>query len=82
MYNYIRNSGAVDCFAGVLRRKRGCQASVSSYNALLLHLLLQFTRNAFGLSFLLLLMVCLATTAFGFLVASCLQKVRTTHAAC
>ncbi len=36
---------------------------------------LQFTRNAFGLSFLLLLLVSLAMTAFGFFVASFLHKV-------
>lgn len=35
---------------------------------------LQFTRNAFGLSFLLLLLVSLAMTAFGFFVASFLHK--------
>ena len=37
---------------------------------------LQFTGNAFGLSFLLLLMVSLAMTAFGFFVAAFLRKVR------
>ena len=37
---------------------------------------LQFTGNAFGLSFLLLLMVSLAMTAFGFFVAAFLLKVR------
>lgn len=36
---------------------------------------LQFTRNAFGLSFLLLLLVSLAMTAFGFFVAAFLHKV-------
>lgn len=35
----------------------------------------QFTRNAFGLSFLLLLLVSLAMTAFGFFVAAFLRKV-------
>lgn len=35
----------------------------------------QFTRNAFGLSFLLILLVSLAMTAFGFFVAAFLRKV-------
>lgn len=37
--------------------------------------LTQFTRNAFGLSFLLILLVSLAMTAFGFFVAAFLRKV-------